>query len=595
MNQDYKQLASEHSTARRPSPACDDDDRCKESSAPLLPLHTSNSSPILYRSARSFGTITQSSSQKSLMATMTNFVSKVPTVTSLTNQGYSQGGPVRHTHLSSDSVPSGNALDVEDIHPSKFREGDSYEDYIEENHDMDYNEDPLIENDSCDIEDRATVESQYSSSLNSASFSTTSSSSKMIYSNDAPTGEVYAISAGSDDFNFLKMQSAPISYPEFSTSSRKSIRRWKKNSCRDNVSTSSSCTTFSSQSTESIRKRTLLRSNGNVSYIVLFARLLPALWIVFMFCCCYLYSSPSAIFPILSQFHFMPDTSHGNHIPLPPPDHKVSVVLMNHSPSSHVLKESELLPMLLHHSSVEEVVILHFHPKSKYKYLHPKVVNIDATKEKDKMGLSVRFYFCQMAKNDWVLHVDDDLVFSENTVNEMLLEFSKNTKRIVGRYGRDRQENNRFHGYSSRDTSKETEVVLSKFMVMERDTCSDFFQYSHLIWEDIVLNHGEGPLWNGEDIFMSLVSNHVHGHDGEKNNYAMDWLEVTNYPNKVKKYASMEFDMNGGFLGIDFLDFNWWMGLLNKNRHYSYRGKLWKEAKERLENNGPHKPFVAKD
>jgi hypothetical protein len=604
-HQDYEKVESrEHGMLARQSRRLrvdgddnNDHDQRRHSSAPLLPLHTSNSSPILYRSVHSFGSSTQSS-QASLGASTNAFGPQVPATMSGTNQGYLQGSQMghnshHHTSASSNIFPNNAALLIDDNHRSDISEG-SYEEYMEDDQETDYDDEPNFEHD-CDIEDRATVESQQSS-LNSASFSTTSSSSKLNTSSHTPTGEVIAIASGSEDFDIGTMQSAPKSHPEFSTtSSQKSFRRWKKKSLNNNPSESSSLTTSSSQSTRSSRKRSVLRPYGNFSWIVLLARVLPALWISSMIYYCYLYSPPSTIFPIVSQLYFMPDKAHGNHIPLPPPGHKVSVVLMNHSTSSNILKESELLPMLLHHSSVEEVVILHFNPKAKYKFVHPKVVNIDATKENDKMGLSVRFYFCQMAKNDWVLHVDDDLIFSEKTLNEMLLEFSKNTKRIVGRYGRDRKENNHFHGYSSRDTSQETEVILSKFMVMERETCSDFFQYSHLIWEDIVLNNGEGPLWNGEDIFMSLVSNHVHGRDGEKNNYAMDWLEVDTYRNKVKKYAIMNFDLNGGFLGIDFLDFNWWMSLLNKNRHYSYRGKLWKEAKERLENCGPHKPYVAKE
>jgi len=277
-----------------------------------------------------------------------------------------------------------------------------------------------------------------------------------------------------------------------------------------------------------------------------------------------------------------------NHIPFPPPSNKVSVVIMNHS-RPRMLKESTLVPTLLHHPSVEEVVILHSNPKTAFKFIHPKVVNIDATKENDQMGLSIRFYFCQLVKNDWVVHVDDDMEFTEKTLNEMLSEFAKNTHRIVGRFGRDRKENSSFNGYSSTSTSKETEVVLTKFMVMERETCSAFFEYSHLIWEDIILNNGEGPLWNGEDIFMSLVSNHVYGASrGNMINYAMDWLDVRSAPEELKDYSNGKQDISGGFSGYRFWNFNWWRSLMNRNRHYSYRGTLWKEAKDRLETSGPY-------
>jgi hypothetical protein len=148
--------------------------------------------------------------------------------------------------------------------------------------------------------------------------------------------------------------------------------------------------------------------------------------------------------------------------------------------------------------------------------------------------------------------------------------------------------NSYFNGYSSKDTSKESEVILTKFMVMERESCSAFFKYSHLVWEDIILNNGEGPLWNGEDVFMSLVSNHVYGARSNAMNYAMDWLDVRSAPEELKDYTNGKFDISGGFSGLRFWDFAWWRSLFNRNRHYSYRGTLWKQARERLETSEPY-------
>merc|ERR1712071_740526 len=128
-------------------------------------------------------------------------------------------------------------------------------------------------------------------------------------------------------------------------------------------------------------------------------------------------------------------------------------------------------------------------------------------------------------------------------------------------------------------THKQTDVVLTKIMVMERDLCSMFFEYAHLIWGDIVLNEGEGPLWNGEDIFMSLVANHLYG---EKNNYAMDWLHVRKAPQHFKDYSYGKLDISGGYHGFRFWRWEWWQSLFRRNRHYSYRGKLWQVAKSRL-------------
>ena len=94
----------------------------------------------------------------------------------------------------------------------------------------------------------------------------------------------------------------------------------------------------------------------------------------------------------------------------------------------YMIRESKLMRTLLDHPSVDEILLLHGNPKTAFEYMHPKVVNIDATVSNDEMGLSLRFYFCQLAKNDWVIHVDDDMEFHPTTLNSLLVEFDKNTK-----------------------------------------------------------------------------------------------------------------------------------------------------------------------
>lgn len=240
---------------------------------------------------------------------------------------------------------------------------------------------------------------------------------------------------------------------------------------------------------------------------------------------------------------------------------------------------------LLSHPNVGEVILLHSNPKTAFHFVHPKVINVDSTRQNDEMGLSLRFYFCQLAKNPWVIHVDDDMEFSVGTLSELFIEFARNPKRIVGRFGRDTvgdENSNSFNGYSSHSSHKQTEVVLTKLMMMERNTCGAFFEHAHLIWEDTVLNNGEGPLWNGEDIFMSLVANHVYGHDGMQANYAMDWLSVDNAPDNLKDYTDGKYDISGGMTGYKLWDWHWWQSLLRRNRHYAYRGKLWQTARRRL-------------
>ncbi|KAL3912721.1 MAG: hypothetical protein SGILL_006772 [Bacillariaceae sp.] len=252
---------------------------------------------------------------------------------------------------------------------------------------------------------------------------------------------------------------------------------------------------------------------------------------------------------------------------------------------ARMIRESSMMRTLLSHPNIDEVLLLHANPKTAFEFVHPKVTNIDAIEHNNEMGLSLRFYFCQLAKNDWVLHLDDDMEFTTEALNELIIEYERNPKRIVGRFGRGMTPGNSFNGYNSKDRHKSTEVVLTKLMLLERNMCSAFFEYSHLVWNDIILHNGEGPLWNGEDIFMSLVANHVYGKpkDGSPyNNYAMDWLNVWQADDSLKDYDNGKYDISGGMKGIQFWNWKWWQTLLKRNRHYSYRGRLWKIAKERL-------------
>lgn len=277
-------------------------------------------------------------------------------------------------------------------------------------------------------------------------------------------------------------------------------------------------------------------------------------------------------------------SSNSYSIPLPLPKEKVSVVLMNYS-RPRMIRESTMMRTLLNHPNVDEVLLLHSNPETVFEFVHPKVVNIDAIEHNDEMGLSLRFYFCQMAKNQWVMHLDDDMEFTTGALNELLFEYGRNPRRIVGRFGRDFTPGNSFNGYNSKSQHKATEVILTKLMLMERDICSSFFEYAHLVWNDIVLHEGEGPLWNGEDIFMSLVANHIYGEptDGRKfNNYAMDWLDVWQADDSLKDYSNGKLDISGGMRGYNVWDWRWWQTVLRRNRHYSYRGRLWQTARDRL-------------
>ena len=395
-----------------------------EGSHPTLPLHTSQSVPILYRSTSSF-----------------HFGQDTSAADGHENGTHSSTDPLNEA---SDSASTTDA-DVED---------DDDDDTFENN---------------CDIEDQGTT-----SSFSMTSFSAMSSrfglSSQASLAAEATSSDSEDTAPHSALFygntfrpTYPSRNPCGIGITRTDSESASSISKKSKTGkirlSDSSLSTHSSVGTFSKHKhlqphghnhycTDMLardgknsvgRKR---KQKASVSPIVVMIKAIALFWIasvaLFLIYHVYIYDDSTSL-PMTPLAKLTQGNHNINHIPFPPSEHKVSVVLMNHS-RPRMIKESTLVPTLLQHPSVEEVVLLHTNPKTAFKFVHPKVVNVDATKENDQMGLSVRFYFCQLVKSDWVLHVDDDMEFTEKTLNEMLSEFSKNTHRIVGRFGRNRKE-----------------------------------------------------------------------------------------------------------------------------------------------------------
>lgn len=268
-------------------------------------------------------------------------------------------------------------------------------------------------------------------------------------------------------------------------------------------------------------------------------------------------------------------------------DVKVSVVIMNHS-RPRMVRESLLMKTFTEHPAVSEVLLCHSNPETKFNFDHPKVKNVDAIDANRKMGLSLRFHYCANdATNEWVIHVDDDMELSEQAVDDLLAEFHSNPHRIVGRYGRGYNywKSPQRNGYDTATLDGPVEVVLTKILILEKQICKAFFKYSHLVEE---MQQAEGqPLWNGEDIFVNLVANHVYKVplNGPYNNYAISDLDVWEGSDEYKDDDTGEHDVSGNMdrhrpwnVGLK----NWLNAYKRAQIHAAFRGKLWYTAKQRL-------------
>ena len=259
-----------------------------------------------------------------------------------------------------------------------------------------------------------------------------------------------------------------------------------------------------------------------------------------------------------------------------------------------MLQQSRLMPELLKHPAVDEILLCHANAKTAFHLEHPKVQNIDAVAANDQYGLALRFHYCRQARNEWVIHVDDDMELDGTAVTALVDYMTADPHRIVGHYGR------RYNfwkvphrlGYDYATTlAGPVEVVLTKLLILERQVCDAFFRHAPLVEDDLVLPYSK-PRWNGEDIFVNLVANHLYKVPwrGPYNNWAIPDLHVWEAPNELKDDDAGAADISHNldrhysrnrtatYVWLWELGTAWWRAL----QHYRYRGRLWATAKARL-------------
>lgn len=247
----------------------------------------------------------------------------------------------------------------------------------------------------------------------------------------------------------------------------------------------------------------------------------------------------------------------------------------------------KLLPTLTSYPYIDNILICHAHPATKFDYIHQKVQNVDAVESNRRYGLALRFNYCtsDLIWNNWVIHMDDDQYVSHRSLDQLLAAFAHNPHRIVGRHGRGYSfgSNPDNHGYRTTNVMGDVEVVLTKLLVVERGVCRAFVEKAPLV-EDLVAT--ATPKWNGEDIFLSLVANHYYRERyGSTNatefpNLALPLVDVREAP-ILDDASDISGTMNRHSLhdeGLLGYFRHWWKG----KRHLYYRGRLWAEAKARL-------------
>lgn len=182
----------------------------------------------------------------------------------------------------------------------------------------------------------------------------------------------------------------------------------------------------------------------------------------------------------------------------------VTVVLLNFNRPDNIRR---IVDTMVNYTSVGEILVVSNNPSTTFTYEHEKVVVMSLLGYEQSLGVAVRFKACLLAMHWHILIADDDLLVTEAGLANMLRARHAHPWSLVGFWGRDYNHTDPDYQYVE-SGSGHHDIALTKALLLDTCSCRAFWEASHLM-SDIA--HEATVTWNGEDIFMSLVSTKVLG------------------------------------------------------------------------------------
>ncbi|GAX74683.1 hypothetical protein CEUSTIGMA_g2131.t1 [Chlamydomonas eustigma] len=184
----------------------------------------------------------------------------------------------------------------------------------------------------------------------------------------------------------------------------------------------------------------------------------------------------------------------------------VTVVMLNWQRPENARK---IIATYVKYQSVAEIIIWMCKEETRFALSHQKVRIIDDVSANDKYGLSTRFHACLLSKTHWVFIQDDDHFMREAGLLRMMKVKALYPNRIIGAFGRDWPRGAPPQYLNERSQAAgPCRIILTILMLTDVETCKAFWDLAPLV-DEFVRKHSK-PLWNGEDIFISLVSYKLH-------------------------------------------------------------------------------------
>jgi len=177
---------------------------------------------------------------------------------------------------------------------------------------------------------------------------------------------------------------------------------------------------------------------------------------------------------------------------------KISVIILSYN-RPHNLRE--LLPKLCKYKLIDEIIVAHGSPEHYEDFNYEKVINIKDYKNNEIYGGARRWFFINNIKNNLVLFLDDDLLPSEELVNNSYQKIKQDNKNTI--YGVRRRLCNK-NGYKVR-FREEYNTILTPYLFTKKDLIKTYLEKAFKKDEQWLIDHHG----NCEDLALnSFVRNY---------------------------------------------------------------------------------------
>lgn len=179
---------------------------------------------------------------------------------------------------------------------------------------------------------------------------------------------------------------------------------------------------------------------------------------------------------------------------------KISFVILNYKRPKNLI--DYIIPSLLKNQLIDKIIISHALEETYFDNSsnNEKLLCLKHFKENKKNGLYCRFLASEKAKTECIVFQDDDFLIDNKSIIFCYEQWLKNKHSIHGFRGRQITEDL----YVARDTLiKNVPVILTQFAMTSKSIIKKTIKTSPVVKSYM---RECNPIWNGEDIFLSLIS-----------------------------------------------------------------------------------------